>query len=188
MNLKTTYLFLLFASILISCNQKPESPFPVHYKRIALTAYAYLENDSVPKRKDFYVSSFWQIDSLGKCEMIRRDGLEKDQKYYVDNLPDSTIQLINGLNFSKLDTSNLHSSTNGKYDGYKYCLAIYKSDGSATEYINFIPPALHGELLKLFNTLSKLMAEANTVGMFPASYYQNINYIKKNLSDTTTSK
>lgn len=185
MKLKTTCFFLLLIAAITSCNQKPEKPASVNYKRIALTAYSYLENDSVPNRWDFYVASFWQIDSLGKCEMVRRDGFKKDQKYFVDNLPDSTVQLINSINFSKLDTTHLRGSGNEMYNGPMYCLAIYKKNGSATEYIKFVPSALNGELLSLFNTLSQLMKDANTIGMFPASYYQNINYIKKNLSDTT---
>lgn len=185
MKLKTTCFFLLLLSIAVACNKKSEKPDSVKYKRIALTAYSYLENDSLPNRFDFYVGSFWQIDSLGKCEMVRRDGFKKDQKYFLANLPDSTVQLINSINFSKLDTTHLRGSENEMYNGYIYCLAIYKKDGSAAEYIKFVPYTLNGELLSLFNTLSQLMKDANTIGMFPASYYQNINYIKKNLSDTT---
>lgn len=185
MKLKTTFLFLLLLAVAMSCNQNSEKPDSVNYKRIALTAYSYLENDSVPNRWDFYVASFWQIDSLGKCEMVRRDGFKKDQKYFVANLPDSTVKLINSLNFSNLDTTQLLPSKTGLYDGEMYCLAVYDKDGKGKQYIKFVPSALNGELLTLFNTLSKLITEANTIGMFPASYYQNINYIKKNLGDTT---
>lgn len=184
MKLKTTCIFLLLLAVVVSCNKKSENRDSVKYKRIALTAYSYLENDSVPNRFDFYVGSFWQIDSLGKCEMVRRDGFKKDQKYFVTSLSDSTVKLINSFNFSKLDTTNL-LPRKGRYHGEMFCLAVYKKDGKPTEYFKFIPSALNGELLTLFYTLSKLMTEANTIGMFPASYYQNINYIKKNLSDST---
>lgn len=184
MKLNTTCFFLLSLAVVVSCNKKSEKPDSVKYKRIALTAYSYLENDTVSKRFDFYVGSFWQIDSLGKCEMVRRDGFKKDQKYFVANLSDSTVKFINSVSFSKLDTTHLLPEK-GKFNGEMFCLAIYKKDGKPTEYIKFVPSALNGELLTLFNTLSKLMTETNTIGMFPASYYQNINYIKKNLSDST---
>ncbi|MBE9462749.1 hypothetical protein ACFP1I_09060 [Dyadobacter subterraneus] len=185
MKFKTICIFLVLAGGIISCNEKSEKPESVNYRNISLTMYSYLENDSIPDKWDFYIESFWAIDSLGKCEMVRRDGFKKEQKYFETSLPDSTISLINTLDFSKLDTVKILPPQKGRYDGFLYCLSVREKDNKGVSYIKFIPSALNGKFLDLFNNLSRLMADAKTPGMFPAYYYPNSNYIRKNLSDST---